>query len=446
MRTPDQQIWLDYTLGRNTRVRPVRDVTEPAAASTFLFGAHGSAHGIAAGRFAGRCLLPRDFAAARGGRRRTARFAQSSRPSTTVIRTRSAWPRVLEISMHGSSPQEGEILTESIHRAICLAEIAARHRSRRAVAGCLAATLVLTAGRAPAAQEALISARDLYKAARYEEALVQLNTLEGSTRVASESRSAEQYRALCLLALGRTAEAERAIEAVVTAAPSFRPSEAEESPRIRSAFSDVRRRLLPGIIQEKYAQAKAAFDRHDSVAARAGFGHVLDLLADSDVAPAAEKPPLSELRTLAAGFRDLSARAAPLQSTSPLPAAIPPSVGAAAPRRLPGAMTAVEKDAARQPSPERVYGIEDADVVPPTVVRQSWAALADVFAVRTGIITIVIDATGAVESATMTAPVNPIYDRLALSTAKGWRYRPATVAGAPVKFRKVILLDLKTTR
>jgi hypothetical protein len=336
-------------------------------------------------------------------------------------------------------------LTESIHRAICLAEIAARHRSRRAVAGCLAATLVLTAGRAPAAQEALISARDLYKAARYEEALVQLNTLEGSTRVASESRSAEQYRALCLLALGRTAEAERAIEAVVTAAPSFRPSEAEESPRIRSAFSDVRRRLLPGIIQEKYAQAKAAFDRRNSVAARAGFGLVLDLLADSDVAPAAEKPPLSELRTLAAGFRDLSARA-PLQSTSPLPAAIPPSVGAAAPRRLPGATTAVEKDAARQPSPERVYGIEDADVVPPTVVRQSWAALADVFAVRTGIITIVVDTTGAVESATMTAPVNPIYDRLALSMAKGWRYRPATVAGAPVKFRKVILLDLKTTR
>jgi hypothetical protein len=42
--------------------------------------------------------------------------------------------------------------------------------------------------------------------------------------------------------------------------------------------------------------------------------------------------------------------------------------------------------------------------------------------------------------------VNAVYDRLALSEAKRWRYKPATLDGVPVRFRKVILLDLKLAR
>jgi hypothetical protein len=96
--------------------------------------------------------------------------------------------------------------------------------------------------------------------------------------------------------------------------------------------------------------------------------------------------------------------------------------------------------------PQRIYGIEDASVVQPIVVRESWAALAGVFAVRAGIIEIVIDETGAVAAATMTTAVNAVYDRLALTEAKRWRYKPATLDGVPVKFRKVIQLDLTATR
>ena len=112
--------------------------------------------------------------------------------------------------------------------------------STRAFARCLAATVVLTAARTLLAQDALIAARDLYRAAAYEEALVRLDSLRGSAHVADEGRFIEQYRAFCLLALGRTAEAQRAMEAVVVAAPSFRPSDAEESPRVNSAFREVR--------------------------------------------------------------------------------------------------------------------------------------------------------------------------------------------------------------
>lgn len=280
-----------------------------------------------------------------------------------------------------------------------------------------------------AAQDSLAAARDLYNAAQYENALVRLDDLRGSRPAAVEVRAIEEYRAFCLLALGRTAEAERAMEAVVTAAPSYRPTGVEQSPRVRAAFSDVRRRILPRIIQERYAQAKTALDRRDTASATAGFQQVLDLLADPDLTVAVEAPPLAELRTLAAGFRELSAPIAPPRPPSPPPAA-PPTAREHAPRR----------------AAPRIYGFEDAGVVPPGIVRESWAALADVFAVRVGVIELVIDETGAVASATMTTAVNAVYDRLAVATARRWRYRPATLDGAPVKFRKVIVLDLSATR
>ena len=63
----------------------------------------------------------------------------------------------------------------------------------------------------------------------------------------ADRKSIEQYRSLCLLALGRGSEAESAIAAVVTADPAYLPGDAEASPRVRAAFSDVRRRLLPDI-------------------------------------------------------------------------------------------------------------------------------------------------------------------------------------------------------
>jgi outer membrane biosynthesis protein TonB len=187
--------------------------------------------------------------------------------------------------------------------------------------------------------------------------------------------------------------------------------------------------MLPRIIQDHYAQAKAALDRRDGAAASAGFQLVLELLADADIAALVTQPPLAEIRTLAPGFRDLSARVTPPPVPS-RPATPPIAVEPAAPRR----------------EAPRVYGFEDANVVPPVVIRESWAALADVFAVRAGVIEIIIDETGAVAAAAMTTSVNAVYDRLALSTARRWRYRPATLAGAPVKFRKVILLDPSATR
>jgi hypothetical protein len=241
-----------------------------------------------------------------------------------------------------------------------------RSACRRSVT-CLVLTIMLMVCRAATAQDALATARDLYRAAAYDDALNVLNGLRGPDGRPDEGQAIEEYRAWCLIALGRTAEAEQAIEAVVTAAPSYHPSDAETSPRVRSVFADVRRRMLPGIVERTYAEAKAAFDRKDSASAAAGFTQVIGLLADSDVAAAASHPPLSDLRTLALGFRDLSATAAAPPPVAPSPQPPPPRLAAPTPPPI---------------VQDRIYGPEDTKVVPPVVLRQPLPPVGDVFALR----------------------------------------------------------------
>src|SRR3954469_2052351 len=96
----------------------------------------------------------------------------------------------------------------------------------------LAASLTHVAfGQVPS-RDPLGAARDLYASARYDEALAVLNDLRpaDASAAAADRRSIEQYRSLCLLALGRGSEAESAIAAVVTADPAYQPTETDASP------------------------------------------------------------------------------------------------------------------------------------------------------------------------------------------------------------------------
>jgi len=298
--------------------------------------------------------------------------------------------------------------------------------------GTLMAALVLTTTPIAAQDNDLAAARELYASAAYDDALAMLNRLRAGDHPASQSSMIDQYRAFCLLALGRTDEAEQAIEAVVAAEPSYHPSEREVAPRIRAAFVEVRRRMLPVIIQQKYAAAKAAFDRKEYVAAASGFSQVLVTLADPDLSSDAARPPLSDVRQLAVGFEELSARAAaPPPPTPPAPAvqAPPPPPPAPAP-----------------PAPPRVYTADDRTVVPPSIVVQTLPSFRGTTPVeRVGRIEVVIDETGAVESAIMVASVNNAYDKQAIAAARMWRYTPATVNGRPVKFRKVVQITVRPT-
>ena len=106
----------------------------------------------------------------------------------------------------------------------------------------------------------------------------------------------------CLLALDRRKEAEEAIELIIKVNPFYQPSDTQVSPRIVAVFQDVRRSLLPAVLQRFYTDAKAAYGRRIP-GATAQFDRVLALLAELD---ASRSPALADLHAAATGFRDLS--------------------------------------------------------------------------------------------------------------------------------------------
>src|ERR1043166_9014585 len=84
--------------------------------------------------------------------------------------------------------------------------------------------------RAPLSAAAdLAAAKALYASSAYEEALTRLPSTAEAGASADETN---QYRALCALALGRTTEAQRALEELITRRPLFKMSEAEVSPKL----------------------------------------------------------------------------------------------------------------------------------------------------------------------------------------------------------------------
>jgi TonB family protein len=305
-------------------------------------------------------------------------------------------------------------------------------KSPRLVDFVLAALVAAVVSIPMRAADSLDDARDLYAAAEYEDALALLNKLQPGDHPAEERRAIEQYRAYCLLALGRSADAEQAIAAVVNATPLYKPSGSDVSPRVRSAFSDVRRRVLPSIIQEKYAAAKVAFDRKNFPVAAAVFTEVVEAMSDADVADVIKQPPLSDLRVLAIGFRDLSVTAA-----APPPVPVRETASAAA-------AVLVTPAPAAAVAPPRIYIATDTQVLPPTAVKQALPVFpAQLSVANRGVLEVVINEDGSVESAAMRESVNPRYDAQLLAAAKSWQYRPALLNGKPVKYRKMVQIDVK---
>jgi tetratricopeptide (TPR) repeat protein len=284
-------------------------------------------------------------------------------------------------------------------------------------------------GSVAASQGRLSAAKDLYASARYDEALSVLNGLRIGESV--DRKSVEQYRSLCLLALGRASEAETAIAAVVAADPIYRPGDSE-SPRVRATFTDVRKRLLPEITTARYQTAKAAYDRREWAEAEDQFKTVLALIDDPDTGGR-----LTDLRVLAAGFLELSARAAappPPPPAEPKPAPAPVVVAPPVPAEPAG------------PVPGKIYTAEDATVVAPVVVKQDIPGIAPslIALSRTrGLLDLVIDEQGRVMEMTMRSQIHPTYDALILTAARDWKYKPATFNGQPVRYRRLISIAVK---
>ena len=274
-----------------------------------------------------------------------------------------------------------------------------------------------------AADASLAAARDLYVSASYDDALAMLGALSNGTRSLEERQSIDLYRTLCLFAIGKMADADRVIEAMLLRDPLYRARDEELSPRVENAFQTARRRILPSVIQQKYGEAKAAFDKQDWATASTGFGEVLKAIADPDIAGSAGAPPLSDIKTLAAGFRDLA-----VKSTPPPPA---PKVVEAKPVARPV---------------KALYTAEDRDVMPPVAIVQRVPKYpANVTRPLQGVVQFVVDENGAVQTPTMPVSIDMSYDGMVMAAAKKWQYTPAMVDGKPVKYMKRLTISVSVT-
>jgi len=277
---------------------------------------------------------------------------------------------------------------------------------------------------APGAPDVLTAARALYAAGNYEDALSRLAQATGDSAIAE----VDEYRALCLLALGRSSEAQHTLEDLVAREPMFKMSDADISPRLVSMYRDTRKRLLPTAARDLYTKAKTDYDKKDFAASSAEFKNLLALLGDEDLA--GSNSPVADLKMLAEGFSALAdgeVAAANKAAAAAAAAAAPPSPPPT-------------------PATPKLYTEDDAQVAPPVAISMpypSWRPpRADANREYHGTLRIVIDATGHVESATMVTPVTTSYDPLLLAAAKNWTFKPAQLDGENVRYAKVIAVVL----
>lgn len=280
-----------------------------------------------------------------------------------------------------------------------------------------------------AAEDVLAKAKALYTAAAYDDALKVLDTVD-TTPTPPEVK---QYRALCLLALGRTSDAERELAAVVEADPLFMPDGEDVAPRVVTMFEDVRRQRLPAIIRSTFVEAKRLFQENDKDRARQQFERVLRLIDDPVLAGNGD---LADLKLVASGFVDLSRSSPAVASPAPAAAAPAPPAAIAAPATAPGAAGAA-------PIPAPVA------VIPPVAIQQNvpeWRPRDRLAMYRefSGAVRVLIDESGRVTSARMERPIHQEYDAILLAAAQKWVYKPAIRNGMTITSEKLVEIRLRT--
>jgi tetratricopeptide (TPR) repeat protein len=282
----------------------------------------------------------------------------------------------------------------------------------------LAATVAGTSARSRQEGD-LARARQLYAEASYEEALALLPAAPAE----ADADEVDRYKALCLIALGRTTDAEQAFERVITRDPDFQIT-SEESPRVVELFRDVRRRILPLRAESLYARAKADYQDQHYADAIEKFTAAIDIMGDPDVGSALR---MQELRAVAEEYRELAEERLPEEPVGTLDAAAEPAQG--------------------NTDPEAVYTMLSRQVKPPVEVARrmpTWNPPADQ-AWRTfrGVIEVVVSRRGQVEDVRLLERLAPFYDNALVEAAWGWRFEPARLNGLPVRFRHRIDLVIR---
>lgn len=294
-----------------------------------------------------------------------------------------------------------------------------------------------------AAQSPLTSAIALYEKAAFEDALHAIDTAAGLA--ADDEVVALQYRVLCLLALDRPAEAQEGANALITRHPTFR-LDPDAAPRLEAAVRLARRQVLPEVIREAYDAARTDWDAHRVEDAARGFARVAELGEVLKTAGAVDRP-VADLLVVSDGFARLAAaeiataaaRAAAEREAARLAAEAAEAAAAEA--------AAPPPEPAPAPGAPRVAEVFDdaaADVTPPVPLGMplTWrrGTPRPPAGTRLGEIAVIVDERGHVLSAQMVTSVSAFYDAIVVESARAWRYRPATRAGQPVLYRRVMVI------
>jgi tetratricopeptide (TPR) repeat protein len=308
-----------------------------------------------------------------------------------------------------------------------------------------AAVVIATAFTATAAeQETLQHVKELYASAAYEDALGVLARLQSP----DQRLEIERYRAYCLIALDRPAEAEKAILGILSEDPAYSPEDA--APRVVDLFKRVKREATPQLARTLYNDGKAAMASKDQERAIRKFEQLLQLTQDGDIR---NDTLISELRLLAAGFLDLARATAPAEATKPTATATigtipPPKMDAVPPlptNTVPAAApsnTASGRPGAPASPPGAVV------VTPPVPLRQDlprWVPYdnASRQAEYRGAIKVTISVDGKVQAAEIVTPTDRLYDRQLLNAARSWLYEPAKRDGVPIVSEKIVAVYLR---
>jgi tetratricopeptide (TPR) repeat protein len=256
--------------------------------------------------------------------------------------------------------------------------------------------------------------RDLYASAEYDQAL----SLIGE----AQDPAAQQYRALCLLALGRQADAETALERLIASAPEFTLSAEDMPPRFVAMFAEQRREIVPGVVRKIFAEARDDYRAKAYDRALPQFKKVLALSSDAEVRDAEG---LDDLRLLAESFIEIASA-----SESPRPEVAASAAPAAAAPAAPAAV------AVRRPTL-------------PVAIRQEmppWPSSVPVRPGLSGSVRVKINSSGRVTSATMVRNIEPRYDGRVLAATHFWEYKPATDNGVAIDSESVVEITINPTR
>jgi tetratricopeptide (TPR) repeat protein len=293
----------------------------------------------------------------------------------------------------------------------------------------LASALFLLIASAPLARAAddagtvtLTNAQGLYAQAAYEQALALLEQLDPKTSASlEEGKAIWRYRALCLIALGRSADAESAIEEMVRVDPAADADE-ELPPRLQELVKGVRVRVVRDVVRQGYERGRDLYGRSEHAAAAAEFERVIALLDDRTLSLTKE-PSFADVRLLADGFLRLAKAAPPANPTAPISG--------------PGPTQPAEPAAPSDPA-----------FVPPVPILQdippfTRSASSGFMARSEGDLDVDVSADGRVVNARIVSSIHPVYDLILAAAAKTWRYEPARRFGEPVPYTKRVHVVLQ---